>query len=147
VKKVIAIGSDHRGYNYKEQIKNHLLSNNYIVKDFGTDSTESVDYPDYAKKVADSVISGDSEMGVLICGTGIGVSIAANKIKGIRAANVTSEKMVEMSREHNNANVICFGGDIMDIGTVIKCLEIFLQREFGGGRHIQRVAKIKALEI
>jgi ribose 5-phosphate isomerase B len=146
VKKVIAIGSDHRGYNYKEQIKNYLLSNNYEVKDFGTDSAESVDYPDYAKKVADSIVSGESEIGVLICGTGIGVSIAANKIKGIRAANVTSEKMAEMSREHNNANIICFGGDIMDIDTVIKCLGIFLKTEFGGGRHIQRVAKIKMLE-
>ena len=146
MKKVIAIGSDHRGFNYKEQIKNFLLSNNYDVKDFGTDSAKSVDYPDYAKKVADSIVKGESEMGVLICGTGIGVSIAANKIKGIRAANVTSEKMTEMSREHNNANIICFGGDIMDIDTVIECIVIFLTTEFGGGRHMQRIAKIKSLE-
>ncbi len=146
MKRIIAIGSDHRGYKYKEKVKEYLRSHNYEVKDFGTDSVESVDYPDYAKKAADSVVSGESEMGVLICGTGIGVSIAANKIKGIRAANVTSEKMAEMSREHNNANIICFGGDIVDIDTVIRCIDIFLKTEFGGGRHIQRVEKIKMLE-
>ena len=146
MKRVIAIGSDHRGYNYKEQIKNYLLSNNYEVKDFGTDSVDSVDYPDYAKMVGESVSSGESKFGVLICSNGIGVSIAANKIKGIRAANVFSENMAEMSRRHNNANVVCFGGETMDLDTVFKCLKIFLNTEPEGGRHKRRVDKIRMLE-
>jgi ribose 5-phosphate isomerase B len=143
---VIAIGADHRGYEHKELIKEFLASENYEVKDFGTNSSESVDYPDYAKKVAASVSSGESEFGILICSNGIGVSIAANKVNGIRAANVFSENMAEMSRKHNNANVICFGGETVDINTVKKCLKIFLNTESEGGRHKRRVEKIKDLE-
>ena len=143
---MIAIGADHRGYKSKELIKKFLTSEGYEVKDFGTNSTESVDYPDFAKKVAESVSSEESEFGVLLCSNGIGVSIAANKVKGIRAANVFSENMAEMSRRHNNANVICFGGETVDINVIEKSLLIFLNTEFEGGRHKRRVQKIKELE-
>lgn len=143
---MIAIGADHRGYKYKELVKEFLTSEGYEVKDFGTDSSESVDYPDFARKVADSVSRGESEFGVLLCSNGIGVSIAANKVDGIRAANVFSENMAEMSRKHNKANVICFGGETIDIDVIKKCLLIFLNTEFEGGRHKRRVEKIKELE-
>jgi ribose 5-phosphate isomerase B len=143
---MIAIGADHRGYKSKELIKKFLTSEGYEVKDFGTNSTESVDYPDFAKKVAESVSSGESEFGILMCSNGIGVSIAANKVKGIRAANVFSEKMAEMSRRHNKANVICFGGETVDIDVIKKSLLIFLKTEFEGGRHKRRIDKIEILE-
>lgn len=143
---MIAIGADHRGYKSKELIKRFLISEGYKVKDFGTNSSESVDYPDYAKKVSESVSSGESKFGVLLCSNGIGVSISANKVDGIRAANVFSENMAEMSRRHNNANVICFGGETMDINLIKKCLLIFLNTEFDGGRHKRRIQKIKDLE-
>ena len=143
---MIAIGADHRGYKTKELIKKFLTSEGYEVKDFGTNSSESVDYPDFAKKVAESVSSGESEFGILMCSNGIGVSIAANKVKGIRAANVFSEKMAEMSRRHNKANVICFGGETVDIDVIKKSLIIFLKTDFEGGRHKRRVDKIEILE-
>lgn len=139
----IAIGSDHRGFELKEKIKEYLISNNHNVIDEGTYSTESVDYPDFSKKVGESVAKGESQFGIVICGSGIGVSIAANKVKGIRAVNATNKDMAEMSRRHNNANVICFGSDFIDFDSAVKYWEIFSSAEFEGGeRHERRINKI-----
>lgn len=142
----ISIGSDHRGYKLKEEIKKYLESENFTLIDFGTYTKESVDYPDFAVKVANSVKVGESKFGIAICGSGIGVSIAANKVKGIRAVNATSEKITEMSRKHNDANVICFGSDITDFETAKEYLEIFFNTEFEQEeRHIRRVNKLNSL--
>jgi len=139
----IAIGSDHRGFELKEKIKDYLKSKNHNVTDEGTDSTASVDYPDFSKKVGESVAKGESQFGIVICGSGIGVSIAANKVKGIRAVNATNKEMAEMSRRHNNANVICFGSDFIDFDTAVSYWEIFTATEFEGGeRHERRINKI-----
>lgn len=139
----IAIGSDHRGFGLKEKLKEYLKKKNNTVIDFGTDSEASVDYPDFSKKVGESVSKGESEFGISICGSGIGVSIAANKVKGIRAVNATNKEMAEMSRRHNNANVICFGSDFIDFDTAVKFWEIFSSTEFEGGeRHDRRINKI-----
>ncbi|MBN1633831.1 MAG: ribose 5-phosphate isomerase B [Ignavibacteria bacterium] len=146
MKKTIAIGSDHRGYNLKEMLINYLDSEKFQVIDFGTHSEESVDYPDYSVKVAKCVTDSDAHYGISICGSGIGVSIAANKIKGARAVNATSEKITEMSRRHNNANIICFGADFIDITTAIKYFNIFISTEFEQGeRHVRRVNKLNNL--
>lgn len=142
----IAIGSDHRGFKLKEMLINYLEKQNYRIIDFGTHSEESVDYPDYSVKVAKCVADGDAGYGISICGSGIGVSIAANKVKGIRAVNATSEKITEMSRRHNDANVICFGADFIDIVTAVKYFNIFISTEFERGeRHIRRVNKLNNL--
>ena len=140
---MIAIGTDHRGFNLKEELKNFLTSNNYEIKDFGTDSDKSVDYPDFAKLVAESIQKNECEYGILICGSGMGICIPANKYKGIRAVNILTEKMAEMSRRHNNANVICFGADFIDIETAKKCLLKFLTTSFDSDeRHSRRVNKV-----
>lgn len=142
----ISIGADHRGYELKELIKNYLTSEGYAVLDLGTNSKDSVDYPDFAVKVATSVKEGQAKYGIAICGSGIGVSIAANKVKGIRAVNATSEIITEMSRKHNNANVICFGADTTDFETAKKYLNIFFNTEFEQEeRHIRRVNKLDSL--
>ncbi|MCX7833708.1 MAG: ribose 5-phosphate isomerase B [Ignavibacteria bacterium] len=142
----ISIGSDHRGYELKELIKNYLKSEGYNIIDFGTHTKESVDYPDFAVKVATSVKEGKAKYGIAICGSGIGVSIAANKIKGIRAVNATSEIITEMSRKHNNANVICFGADTINFATAKKYLTIFFNTEFEQEeRHLRRVEKLNSL--
>jgi len=139
----IAIGSDHRGFELKEKIREYLKNKNHNVIDEGTFSSESVDYPDFSKKVGESVAKGESQFGIVICGSGIGVSIAANKVKGIRAVNATNNEMAEMSRRHNNANVICFGSDFIDFDTAVKYWEIFSSTEFEGGeRHERRINKI-----
>jgi ribose 5-phosphate isomerase B len=136
---MIAIGTDHRGFKLKEELKIFLTSNNYQLKDFGTDSDKSVDYPDFAKLVAESI----QKNGILICGSGMGICIPANKYKGIRAVNILTEKMAEMSRRHNNANVICFGADFIDIETAKKCLLKFLTTSFDSDeRHSRRVNKV-----
>ena len=140
----IAIGSDHRGFPLKEELKKHFEDKKIEFADFGTDSTESVDYPDYAAKVCDAVINGGFRFGVLICGSGIGVSIAANRHKGIRAVNANNNNMAEMSRRHNNANVICFGSDFIDINKASRFFEIFITTEFEGGeRHERRIQKLE----
>lgn len=145
-KTTISIGSDHRGYELKELLKKYLESENFNVIDFGTNSKDSVDYPDFAYLVATSVKEGKAKYGIAICGSGIGVSIAANKVKGIRAVNATSEIIAEMSRKHNNANVICFGADTIDFNTAIKYLNIFFNTEFEEEeRHIRRVNKLNSL--
>ncbi|MBI5403149.1 MAG: ribose 5-phosphate isomerase B [Ignavibacteriae bacterium] len=139
----IALGSDHRGFGLKEKLKVYLKNKNHAILDFGTDSDASVDYPDFSKKVGESVATGESKFGIVICGSGIGVSIAANKVKGIRAVNATNKDMAEMSRRHNNANVICFGSDFIDFDTALKYWEIFAATEFEGGeRHERRINKI-----
>ncbi len=143
---MIAIGCDHGGINLKEIIKKFLEEKGLEYKDFGTYSTESCDYPDYAKAVCEGVISGECEKGILICGTGIGMSIAANKINGIRAAHVTDTYSARMTKEHNNANVICLGERITGCDLALEIVNAYLNAEFQGGRHQNRVDKLMAFE-
>jgi len=139
----IAIGSDHRGFPLKEGLKKYLSDKKIEFADTGTNSAESVDYPDYAKKVCEAVVNGGCDFGVLVCGSGIGVSISANRFRGIRAVNATNNNMAEMSRRHNNANVICFGSDFVDLEHAERYLEIFLNTDFEGGeRHERRIKKM-----
>jgi len=140
----IAIGSDHRGFRYKTELMKYLSINN-IVKDFGTFSEESCDYPDFAYKVAKAVASGRYKRGILICGSGNGICIAANKVKGIRAALGYSEKAAEFAVRHNNANIICFSEDF-SLKNIKKSVKKFLFAEFESGRHLKRVKKIKEIE-
>ncbi|HLY08619.1 MAG TPA: ribose 5-phosphate isomerase B [Planctomycetota bacterium] len=142
----IAIGADHAGFAAKEEIKSVIKALGHQVLDTGTSSDASVDYPDFADKVARAVIGGDAEFGVLICGTGIGMSIAANKVRGVRAAVVTDEKTADLSRRHNNANVFCAGARITPVVKIAESLRVWLQTPFEGGRHQNRVTKISALE-
>lgn len=143
---MIAIGSDHGGFELKEEIKTKLLQEGYEVKDFGVDSPESVDYPDIAHPVCMSIINGECEKGILICGTGIGISIAANKIHGIRAALCGDCFSAKMAKEHNNANVIALGGRVTGPGLAWEIVKAWLGVEFQGGRHKTRVDKIHLLE-
>jgi ribose 5-phosphate isomerase B len=142
----IALGADHAGYELKEKIKQHLMQQGYQVDDRGTVSTESVDYPDFAQKVGEEVAAKQADLGVLVCGSGVGMAIAANKVPGIRAANVTSEYEAQMSREHNNANVLAVGARILDAPKAFTIVDKFLQAQFAGGRHERRVEKIAAIE-
>jgi len=142
----IAIGADHAGFAAKEEIKAVIKALGHQVLDEGTASDASVDYPDYAEKVARRVVSGEADRGVLICGTGIGMSIAANKIDGIRAAVVTDEKTADLSRRHNDANVFCAGARVTPVVKIAECLKVWLQTTFEAGRHLNRVGKIAALE-
>lgn len=143
---MIALAADHGGYELKEAIKEHLTAQGVEVKDFGTYSTESVDYPIYAEKASRSVAEKECTLGIICCGTGIGVSMVANKIKGIRAAVVTNEFCAEMTRRHNDANVLCMGGRVISKEEAIKFTDIFLNTPFEGGRHINRVCMIKDIE-
>jgi ribose 5-phosphate isomerase B len=143
----IALGADHAGFDLKEKIKQHLVGRGISVEDLGTHSTESVDYPDYARAVGEEVVAGRSDCGILVCGTGIGMCIAANKVPGIRAANVHSEMEAQLAREHNNANVLALGGRVLDEATALKLVDRWLSAEFtGGGRHGRRVEKVSQLE-
>ncbi|HVR83848.1 MAG TPA: ribose 5-phosphate isomerase B [Planctomycetota bacterium] len=142
----IAIGADHAGFAAKEEIKNVIKALGHQFIDVGTASDQSVDYPDYAVKVARAVVSGEADRGVLICGTGIGMSIAANKVPNIRAAVVTDEKTADLSRRHNDANVFCAGARITPVVKIAESLKVWLQTPFEGGRHLNRVNKIAALE-
>ncbi len=140
----IAIAADHGGYELKEKIKEYLESiyandKDVEILDIGTDSDASVDYPMYGKKCAEKVASGQAQKGIVICGTGIGISIAANKVKGIRCALCTNEKMAEMSRKHNDANMLALGGRITDPDTALRIVDVWLKTEFEGGRHKRRV--------
>jgi ribose 5-phosphate isomerase B len=143
---MIVIGSDHGGLALKAVVKSYLQQRGLKVTDVGTDDDSSVDYPDFGQKVAESVIAGDAELGVLICGTGIGMSIAANKIPGIRAALVTDVFMARMAKEHNNANVLVLGGRVLDAQTACDLVGAWLDSTFEGGRHQLRLDKITALE-
>lgn len=141
----ISIASDHAGFALKQDIIKWLKENNYKILDFGTFNSESVDYPDYAFPAAESVASNESDYGIVICGTGIGVSITANKVSGIRCANCCNLEMAKMSRLHNNANVLALGARLMDLDMAISITKIFLETEFEGGRHIRRVDKIHSI--
>ncbi len=142
----IAIGSDHGGFSLKEVIKKYLIEKGYEVKDFGCFSEESVDYPDYAKRVAQAVAKGEYSVGVLMCGTGIGISIAANKVKGIRAALCHDGLTARLAKQHNNANIICIGGRTTGVETAKDIVDNWLNSEFEGGRHLRRINKIKDME-
>ena len=142
----IAIGSDHRGYHLKEKLTGILRSKGHEVSDEGTSLTESVDYPDFAELVAQKVSTGTSDRGILICGTGIGMAIAANKYPGIRAAPITDEVTAEMSRRHNDLNVLCLSADMLSPRIVERMVEIWVDTEFEAGRHQRRVEKISAIE-
>lgn len=142
----IAIGSDHGGFRLKEEIKNLLQEKNLAYRDFGTHSTDSVDYPDIARSVASAITAGECERGILICGTGIGISIAANKINGIRAALCHDVFSAQMSREHNDANILAMGERVIGPGLARAIVEKWLTTEFSGGRHAGRVCKISQME-
>ena len=142
----IAIGADHGGVHLKEEIKNHLKARGIEVEDFGTFGTQSVDYPDIAQVVARNVVEKKSDFGILICGTGIGISIAANKIKGVRAALCANEYCGRLSRQHNDANILCLGERTMGVEVAKSVTDAFLSASFDGGRHQQRVDKIRGLE-
>ena len=138
----IAIGCDHTGADLKRALLDSVLREHDVV-DMGTDSKESVDYPDIAKLVAHAVVRGEAERGILICGTGIGMAMAAGKVKGIRAARCSEPYSAEMSRRHNDANVLCFGARVIGSGMAEKIVEKWLSTPFDGGRHVRRVEKIE----
>ena len=142
----IAIGSDHAGFNLKEQIKNYLLEKNNTVLDQGTYNTDSVDYPDFALPVCEKVKNEEVDFGILVCYTGIGMSICANKVKKIRAALVCNEESAKLTREHNNANVLCVGAKDINFEEAKKIVDIFLNTSFTYGRHERRVNKITQIE-
>ena len=142
----IAIGSDHAGFALKEKLRQRLETEGHEVVDFGTDSADSCDYPDFAQPVGREVAHGRSDRGILVCSTGIGMAMAANKIDGIRAAPAQSEDEVRMTREHNDANILTLGAKYLDEDRASGLIEVFLNTEFSGGRHARRVAKIAQLE-
>ena len=142
---MLALGCDHGGYELMQEVKKHLDKKGIAYKDFGCDSLEAVDYPIYAKAVANAIVSGECEQGILICGTGIGISIAANKVKGIRAALCTDCFCAEATRQHNNANILAMGGRVVGPGLALKIVDTFLETPFSEAeRHIKRVDMIEA---
>ena len=143
---MIAIGCDHGGYELKQKILAHLRQRGLEYRDFGCDSTASVDYPVYGKAVAHAVASGECEKGIVICSTGIGISIAANKVKGIRCAHCADCLQAEMTRRHNDANMMAIGAGFTGKNMAERMVEVFLSTEFEGGRHARRVDKIMAIE-
>lgn len=143
---MIAIGCDHGGFNLKEAVIQHLKEENIEFKDFGTYSTESVDFPEYALKVANAVASGQCESGVLCCGTGIGMSIMANKVNGIRAAVVDNAYSAKYTKMHNNANIICMGERVIGKGLAVMLFDQWYNAEYQGGRHEVRLSMIKKYE-
>lgn len=142
----IAIGNDHAAVELKNIIKEYVESLGHEVTNFGTDTKESCNYPEYGEKVANAVAAGDFDCGILICGTGVGISIAANKVKGIRAAVCTNEFCAEMTRRHNDANILCMGGRVISEEMAVKLTDIFLNTPFDGGRHAKRIEQITAIE-
>jgi len=142
----IVIASDHGGYELKEHIKKYLLSQKIEIEDLGTGSADSVDYPIYGIKAAKEVARGSANFGIIICGTGIGISIAANKVKGIRAALCHCVEYAKLSREHNNANMLALGGRFLDKSEALKIVEAFLHTQFAGARHQKRVDIISQFE-
>ena len=142
----IAIGCDHGGFELKEAVGGYLEERQIPYEDFGAYNTDSVDYAPIAAKAARAVAAGQADFGVLVCSTGIGISMAANKVKGIRAALCTNEFCAEMTRRHNNANILCMGGKVIDKETAVKLVDIFLHTEFEGGRHQRRIDQIAQIE-
>jgi ribose 5-phosphate isomerase B len=142
----IALGSDHAGFQFKEKLKSVIILLGHTFEDFGTHTQTSCDYPDYAEPVARAVASAKCDRGILICGTGIGMSISANKVRGIRAALCCDVQSARMSREHNNANVLCLGARASEFEAASEIVKVWLLTEFAAGRHEQRVKKITAIE-
>ena len=142
----IAIGADHAGFSLKEKLRQRLAQDGHEVVDFGTESDASCDYPDFAQTVGRDVAQGRSDRGILVCSTGIGMAMAANKIDGVRAAPAQNDDEVKFTREHNDANVLTLGAKYMDENRALDLIHIFLNTEFSGGRHARRVAKIAQLE-
>ena len=144
--KKIALGADHAGYEEKEKLKKTLDELGVEYEDVGTFSTDSVDYPDFAQKVGEKVESGEAEQGILVCGSGIGVAIAANKMHGIRAAQAWNEETARLARQHNNANVLTIGARVVPEEEIPKIVKAWFEADFEGGRHEKRVEKIMNLE-
>ncbi len=142
----IAIGCDHGGFRYKKTLVDFLKKNGHEIVDFGTNSEDSCDYPDFALPAAESVAKGDCDRGILICGTGIGISIAANKVLGIRCAHCHDVFSAKATRQHNDANMIAFGERVIGQGLMLEIVSAFLTTDFEGGRHVGRIAKITAIE-
>jgi ribose 5-phosphate isomerase B len=142
----ISIGADHAGFSLKEKLRDRLAAEGHEVVDYGTNSPDSVDYPDYAQPVSRDVAGGRADRGILVCSTGIGMAMAANKVHGVRAAPGQSDDEVKFTREHNDANVLTLGAKYMDENRAMALIDIFLNTEFVGGRHARRVAKIAQLE-
>ena len=142
----IAIGSDHGGFELKEEIRAHLESQGIEVLDVGTNSQDSVDYPLYGFKVGEALNKGQADLGIVVCGTGLGISMAANKVPGIRAAVCTETYSARMAREHNNANVLALGGRVTGVGLALDIVDIFIKTPFAGGRHARRVDLITTIE-
>ena len=142
----IAIGSDHAGKRLRERIREHLTHGGHQVLDLGTDTAGSVDYPHFAVEVSRLVANQEADLGVLVCGTGVGMSMAANRVSGIRAAACTCEFSARATRAHNNANVLCLGERVLGEGTALSILDVFLTTSFEGGRHARRVEQLAALE-
>ena len=138
----IALAADHGGYQMKNLIAQNLKNQGFEIEDLGTNSEESVDYPDFAQCVVQEILSQKAELGILVCGTGIGISIAANRHKGIRAALLYDDYVAQVAREHNNANILCFGGRTMKIEDVMRRIDIFLKAKYEGGRHGRRLCKL-----
>lgn len=142
----ISLGADHGAFELKEAVKKHLDEKGIEYEDFGCFSKESVDYPKFAFLAANAVAKGECDYGIICCTTGLGVSMAANKVKGVRAAVCTNEKLAEMTRRHNNANVICMGQSVVSEELAMKMIDIFLSTEFEGGRHERRVSLLTDIE-
>ena len=142
----IALGCDHGGLEHKNAIGEFLKENGFEVVDFGIYEQVSVDYPDIAAKVCESILKGKTERGILVCGTGIGMSIVANKYKGIRAAACSEHFSAKYTRLHNNSNILCLGGRVVGVGTAIELADLFVNTEFEGGRHQKRIDKITKIE-
>lgn len=142
----IALASDHGGYLLKSRLKEFLAERGVETFDLGVDGEESVDYPDFGEQVALAVVGGRADAGIVVCGTGIGISIAANKVRGIRAALVTDPFMARMAREHNDANVLALGGRVLDADTACECVAAWLDATFEGGRHQRRLDIIARIE-
>lgn len=140
----IAIGNDHAATDYKNEIVKFLEKEGHEVINLGTDSHESVDYPVFAKKVCNVVVKKETDFGILLCGTGIGVSIAANKVEGIRAALLYNEYSARLTKQHNNANVIAFGARVMGIDLILSCIKAYIESEYEGGRHQRRIDMLES---
>ncbi len=142
----IAIGCDHGGLEHKNAIAEHLNERGFDVTDFGIYEQKSVDYPEIAIKVAKSVAANENELGILVCGTGIGMSLAANKVKGIRAAALSDHFSAKYTRLHNNSNILCLGGRVIGVGTALELVDLFVDTQFEGGRHQKRVDMVMEIE-
>lgn len=142
-RRAVLLAADHAGYDLKQDLARHLTDLGWEPEDLGTDSPDSVDYPDFAHRLAEAIERGRAERGILVCGAGIGMSIAANRHPGVRAANCLDERMAALAREHNDANVLCLGSRLLDPDQAKKIVWTFLETPFGGGRHGRRVEKIE----